>query len=98
MHNRQNKLYEKWDVVYVNNYRAPKKGDYDKYFGLHYLRPFHIVSAMRKHRYLDLIGRNLVTKTPNGRKSQIFWFDYKTKTIKSQQNRGWSFNINGNGG
>ena len=71
----------------------PKKGQLNARFGLYVQRPFHLVSFLPKHRYLDIIGRNLVIKTPNGKKTQVFWFDQKSKTIKSQHNKGWSLNI-----
>ena len=71
----------------------PKKGQLNEEFGLYVERPFHVVSQMTGGRYLDLIGRNLVIKTPNGRKTQSFWFDQRSKTIKSSQYTGWSWDI-----
>ena len=71
----------------------PKRGEINTDFGLYVERPFHVVSMMRKHRYLDLIGRNLVIKTPNGFKSQVFYFDQKSKTIKSDMHKSLSFDI-----
>jgi hypothetical protein len=37
-----------------------------------------------ENRYVDLISNRAVIKTPNGRKTQVFKFDFTTKTIKSQ--------------
>jgi hypothetical protein len=71
----------------------PKKGELNPDFGMYVQRPFHIVSMMAAHRYLDILGRNLVIKTPNGFDTQVFWFDQKSKTIKSQRHKGWSFDI-----
>jgi hypothetical protein len=85
---------QQWDVVYVDAIgKEPKKGQMNKDFGFYVERPFYIVSAMSKGRYLDMINRNLVIKTANGFKSQQFWFDQKSKTIKSQHNKNWSFDI-----
>ena len=71
----------------------PKKGELNKHFNLYVERPFHIQTRLPSGRYLDVLGRNLVIKTPNGRKSQVFWFDQRSLTIKSQQWKGWSFDI-----
>ena len=51
------------------------------------------MSHLGKGRYLDMLGRNLVIKLRNNRKTQQFYFDYRTRTIKSVQNKGWSFDI-----
>jgi len=75
---------QQWDIVYVEDMKAePVKGELSPDFGLYVERPFHIVSEMPSHRYLDIISNNLVVKTPNGFDTQIFWFDQKTRTIKS---------------
>jgi hypothetical protein len=72
-------------VIYVKDIKPDlKKGDINPDFGLKILTDFHIVSHMGRGRYIDIIGSyNMVVKTPNGRKGQIFYFDNKTKTIKS---------------
>jgi len=41
---------------------------------------------------MDTLSNNNVVKTPNGRATQKFYFDYKTRTIKSKANN-YSFNI-----
>jgi hypothetical protein len=61
----------------------PKKGQLNTDFGFYVERPFHVISQMKDKRYLDMINRNLVIKTPNGFKTQLWWFDQRTKTIKS---------------
>ena len=60
-------------------------------------RPFFVRSDLGKGRYLDILGRNMVIKTPNGFNTQQWWFDQKTKTIKNWQNKGWSWDIQGAG-
>ena len=85
VHKRHGGLNQQWDIKYVDSMKPePRKGQKNTDFGLYVQRPFHIVSQMHKHRYLDMVGRNLVIKTPNGRKTQVFWFDQRSKTIKSQ--------------
>lgn len=73
-----------FDLVYVDEMPAePKKGELNKDFGLKVEMPFFVVSGLKTERYLDFLARNLVIKRPNGRPSQLWWFDQKTKTIKS---------------
>ena len=38
-------------------------------FGLKVEEPFHIISALPEGRFLDIINRQLVIKSPNGRHS-----------------------------
>jgi len=54
---------------------------------------FHLVSELPSNRYLDLVSNNAVIKTPNGFPSQVFYFDYKTKTIKSRRSTNMSLDI-----
>jgi hypothetical protein len=53
----------------------PKKGELNEDFNLYVERPFHVISKLPANRYLDLIGRNIVIKTPNGFNTQSWWFD-----------------------
>ena len=96
--NRHNGKNQQWKLIYVDHMKPePKKGQLNTEFGLYVERPFHIVTALSSKRYLDMIGSNLVLKTPNGRKTQVFWFDQRSKTIKSQHHRSWSFDIQNSG-
>jgi len=92
--NKHGKINQQWDVIYVDQYpREPIKGELNKDFGLFVERDFYIVSEMGKHRYLDLIGnRAMVIKTPNGRKTQTWYFDQRSMTIKTRLNN-QSFDI-----
>jgi len=73
--NRGNDLRQQWEIVYVDEYSEPKKGQLNSQFGLYVERDFYIVSSLPSNRYLDLINnRNMVIKTPNGRKTQIWYF------------------------
>jgi hypothetical protein len=87
-------MNQKWRIIYVDKMKPePKKGQLNTEFGLYVERPFHIVSQLPSHKFLDVLGSNLVIKTPNGRKSQIWWFDQKSKTIKSQWRRHQSIDM-----
>jgi hypothetical protein len=96
------KTYQLWDIVYVDEFKGePKKGELNEDFGFYVERPFHIVSMLPRRRYLQRIdpasAQEIVIKQPNSYKSQVWWFDQNTLTIKCQHN-GQSLNINGNGG
>jgi hypothetical protein len=97
--NRKNGgLNQQWDVVYADEWKGePGKGELNEEFGLYVERDFYVVTQLPSHRYLDLIGANFVIKTPNGRKSQVWYFDQKSLSIKSKTNN-QSWNIQSNGG
>jgi hypothetical protein len=86
--NKHNGKNQQWDIIYVEDWPLPpKKGELNEEFGLYVERPFYIQSALPAHRYLSVIdNRNLVIKTPNGRKDQIWWFDQKSLTIRTKLN------------
>jgi membrane carboxypeptidase/penicillin-binding protein PbpC len=94
---RKNHKSQQWTIVYADQWkRDPKKGELNKRFGLYVDRTFHIVSRMTGGRYLDLISNKFVIKTRNGRKTQNWWFDQKSLTIKSRSNN-YSWNIQSSG-
>jgi hypothetical protein len=72
-----------------------KKRGLESEFGFHIGRPFYIVSAMSSGRAIEVTGgRNLVLKSKGwSRVSQQFFFDNATKTIKSQQYKDRSIDI-----
>jgi len=45
--------------------KPPGKGELNKEYGFYVERPFYIISMCGEKRYLDVIGRNVVVKTPN---------------------------------
>jgi len=77
MHTKHGKINQQWDLIYVDEYPdEPTTGQLNKEFGFYVNRPFYIVNQMSSGRYLELIdGRNLVIKTRNGQKTQLFYFD-----------------------
>jgi len=97
MWNKHNGLNQQWDIVYVKDMPdEPKKGEMNKDFNLKVDTSFHIISKMKGGRYLDILGRNLVIKVPNARKSQEFYFHQPSKTIRSRWNN-LSFDIQSSG-
>jgi len=98
MWNKHKGLNQQWDIVYADEYPAdPIKGELNQDFGLYVERDFYIISEMNSHRYLDVIdNRNMVVKTRNGRKSQIWWFDQKSLSIRTRLNN-QSFDMKNSG-
>jgi len=87
VYNKHTGNNQKWEVIYVDeDKKDPGKGELDEESGLYVERPFHIVTQMSSHRYIDLISNRLAIKTPNGRDSQVWYFDYKSRTIKTKTN------------
>jgi len=82
------RISQQWEVVYADEWKGePGKGELNEDFGLYIQRPFYIVSALNDHRYLDLISNKyMVIKTRNGRKTQTWWFDQASYTIKTKYN------------
>ena len=92
-------LNQQWDIIYVDSWKGePTKGQLNSRFGLYVDRTFYVVSRLGSGRYLDLINnRDMVIKRRNGRKSQLWWFDQSSLTIKTRYNN-YSWNIKSNGG
>jgi len=67
---KHGKINQQWDIIYADEYpEEPKKGELNKDFGFKVDTDFHIESQLKSNRYLDVLGRNLVIKTRNGRKT-----------------------------
>jgi membrane carboxypeptidase/penicillin-binding protein PbpC len=95
---RHGKINQQFDIVYADEMpKEPTKGQLNKYYGLYVDRTFHIVSRLGSKRYVDLINnRNMVLKIRNGRKTQLWWFDQRTLTIKTRlNNQSWDIQSNG---
>jgi hypothetical protein len=83
--------HQQWDLIYVKDMpKALGKGDFHPEFGFIILTDFHIVSQMRSGRYIDLVSNNVVLKTANGFNSQTWFFDHKTRTVKSRRTPSYS--------
>jgi hypothetical protein len=90
--NKHGKINQQFDIIYADEYpKEPVKGELNEDFGLIVERDFYVVSELAEHRYLDLINnRNMVIKTPNARKTQTWYFDQKSLTIKTRlNNQSW---------
>lgn len=89
MEQKNGKIHQRFKIVYVDDHPGePTKGQMNNKFGLYVERDFHIISALSNKKYIDLDNSNryLVTKTPNGRRQQVWYFDQRSLTIKSRYN------------
>jgi hypothetical protein len=77
--------------------KALGKGDFHPDFGFIILTDFHIVTQLPSGRYIDLVSNNVVLKTPNGFNSQTWYFDHKSRTIRSRRTTSYSLQINSSG-
>jgi membrane carboxypeptidase/penicillin-binding protein PbpC len=94
--NRHGRINQQWDIIFANKWREPKKGQLNKDFGIYVDRTFYIVSEMGKRRYLDILGRNFVIKTRNGRTTQQWYFHQQSLTIRSRSNnQSWDIKSSG---
>jgi hypothetical protein len=93
-----NKIHQQWDIVYVDQWKGePTKGQFNKRFGLYVERDFYIVSQLPANRYLDIPdNRNMAIKTPNGRRTQVWYFHQQSLTIRTRYNN-QSFDIKSSG-
>lgn len=93
------KISQQWTIIYKKDgWKVPKAGDNHKGSGLRVGKDFHIISTFGRGRYLDFTNesRNLIMKTQNGKKSQTWYFDYTSMTIRNRFNNK-SLEISGSG-
>jgi hypothetical protein len=90
-------LNQQWTILYADEDEPdPKKGELNKKFGFYVERYFYIQSYLTTVRYLDVVNKKVVIKTPNGRNSQKWYFDQSSKTIKNVESN-WSWDITNKG-
>jgi len=75
----------------------PKTGELNGDFGFYVNKDMHIISALGEKRYLDFFdGTNLVIKSQNGRRTQLWYFHQASRTVRSRNNNK-SFDIHNKG-
>lgn len=90
--------WQKWKIIYADEYTPSyKKGELNPDFGLYVEREFSIITKMQSGRYMDLVDNGVVVKRRNGLSTQKWYFDDKTKTIKSVAYTGKSMHISPTG-
>jgi hypothetical protein len=66
---RTNERNQMWMILYVDSAKPEPTKGLNSDFGLYINRPFYVVTELASHRHLDLIDKNMVIKTKNGRDS-----------------------------
>ena len=85
MYNKHGGINQQWDIMYADEWKGePGKGEFNERFGMYVERDFNIVSRLPRSRFLDLVSNKFVIKTPNGFKSQVWYFDQRSLTIRSR--------------
>jgi hypothetical protein len=73
LHNRMN---QRWSILYVDQEQPdPKKGEFNKEFGLFVGRYFSLTSGLKSGRVLDITRGRIVIKKWTGSKTQQWFFD-----------------------
>jgi hypothetical protein len=91
---------QRWKIVYLDKAeKEPTKG-LNAEFGFHINRPFIIRSRMPMKRVAECVGaNNVMQKTLRTNvKGQQWYFDQVSKTIKNNQWKSHSLDIQSNGG
>lgn len=90
---KHNGISQQWDIIYVDEMKdEPTKGQMSEKWGFIVERPFYIISELKSNRHFTQLSvqHYAMIKTPNGNKSQKFYFDQKTRTIKTMWNSYYS--------
>jgi len=98
VHPKHGRINQQWDVVYADEWKGePGTGEFNDRFGLYVNRDFYVVSKLPDGRYLDFVPRRtMLIKVSNGRKSQRWYFDQKSLTIRTRSNNeSWHIGNNG---
>jgi hypothetical protein len=96
---RTTKLSQKWRVIYIDTLKAdPVKGKLNPKYGFKVNTDFYLQTALASGRYVTRMDKNaFAIKIRNGSTSQIFYFDQKTKTIRSRQSTSYQLAMGGKG-
>jgi len=95
-----NGAHQNWKVVYVEEETyVVRRGEIGGKYGLRAGQPFFLMSKLSTGRVIDSLSGGTVTleNWSRGKASQQFFFDAKTRTIKSMQWKNKSLQISDNG-
>jgi len=93
---KQGTRNQNWAIVYTDQ-EDPMKKKTEEEFGFKFGRPFYIVTQMCSGRAIRVNGRNLVLSRKTNSSSMQFFFDQKSRTIKSWSNKERSIDIQSSG-
>jgi hypothetical protein len=91
---------QQWNVIYLDKADKRQTKGLNKDFGFHVNRPFYIRSRMPFKRVAECVGANNVNlkRWRNNAKGQQWYFDGVSKTLKNNQWKSHSLDIQSNGG
>jgi hypothetical protein len=85
-HQPRNSKTQKFNIKYVDNTKVDRrysKGETNKEFGLKVGIPFSIYTRMGCGKAIEVVGKSLVIKRKNGKKTQNWIFNDDKRTIQS---------------
>jgi len=100
MNKRNGGANQRWKVVYVDKAAETETKGLNEEFGFFINRPFYIRSRMPMERVMEVHGAawTRLNRWRKNVKSQQFYFDEKTKTVRSNHWKNYAIAIYSNGG
>jgi hypothetical protein len=91
---------QQWQVIYVDKSKGPQTKGLNKEWGFYVNRPFYLQSKLPFGRMAECIGANNVTmrRWRVNTKAMQWYFDGVSKTIKNNNWKSHSLDIQSNGG
>jgi hypothetical protein len=85
--NRHNGANQRWSVVYLDKAKKEQTTGLNREFGFHIGRAFLFRSRLPMKRVIELVGDRYLRlkRYYKGRVAQTFYFDQRTKTLKSKR-------------
>jgi hypothetical protein len=95
----KNRADQRWKVVYLDKAAKTETKGLNEEFGFHINRPFYLVSELPFNRVAECIGANniVLKRWRNNVTQQQFFFDEKSKTIRSKTWTNYAMDIQSNG-
>jgi hypothetical protein len=91
---RHNKANQRWRIAYADKHRKEASKGFNRNYGFYINRAFYFRSRMPMQRIAERVGSDVrLRRYRNKQLSQQFFFDIKSKTIKSQNSKSWSLEI-----
>jgi hypothetical protein len=97
---KNNSVQQRWKIVYVDNASKERTEGFNEQFGFHINRPFYIRSRLPMKRIAECVGANnvILRRWRNNAAAQQWYFDGVSKTVKNNNWKSHSLDIQSNGG
>jgi len=98
--NKHGKVNQKWSIVYLDKADKIETKGLNEEFGFHINRPFYFRSRLPMKRVAECLGANNIQlkRWRRNQPQQQFFFEEKTKTIRSNHWKNYAMEVQGNGG